>query len=177
MGKYERVLSRRYLRGYDILKTLISVGCSNFKFDRLFEIVDQLIEEGVLTGEVIAQTGYTDYKIKNYEHFEFISNDEMNKFQNDSDLIICHAGTGTVVGSIKKGKKVIVFPRLKKFDEHESDNQLELAEQFASEGYVLTANDKESLIEAIKTAETFIPKKFVSNKDNFVNLIKSLLPV
>lgn len=99
----------------------------------------------------------------------------MEELQSKADLIICHAGTGTVTGALKKGKKVIVFPRLKEYGEHESDHQLDLAREFAEEGYVLCAMNEEELEQAIKQIESFTPKPFVSNRENFCNLIRSLL--
>ena len=157
-------------------KFLVTVGSTNFKFDRLFKIIDELIEEGVLKGEeVVAQTGVTGYQIKNYQNFEFSTHEEMSKLQQNAEVVICHAGTGTVTGSLLKGKKVIVFPRLSKFNEHESDNQLELATAFRDAGYVSFATDKESLINAINNLNAFEPKKFVSNNENFLKLLRGVL--
>ena len=99
----------------------------------------------------------------------------MKKYQADADLIICHAGTGTVIGALKMGKKVIVFPRLAKFGEHESDHQLDLAREFTEEGYVLCAMDEAELEDALRRVGDFEPKKFVSNQENFLKLIRSLL--
>lgn len=158
------------------MKILLSVGCSNFKFDRLFKIIDELCEEKILDGsEIIAQTGVIDYKIKHYENFSFASNETMSKYQEEADLIICHAGTGTVIGSLKKGKKIIVFPRQKQYNEHESDHQFDLANQFYNEGYVLLATNKQELKSAIDKIDSFTPKIFVSNKENFVEMIRNLL--
>lgn len=155
---------------------LVTVGSTNFKFDRFFKIMDEVVEEGVLDGKsVVAQTGIKDYEIKNYDNFEFVSNEEMSSLQSDADVVICHAGTGTVTNSLLKGKKVIVFPRLKKFNEHESDNQLELAGAFRDAGYVEFATSKEELVDAIKNIKEFKPKKFVSNNDNFMGVLKGLL--
>lgn len=158
------------------MKTLVTCGSSHFKFDRLFIILDELCDEKVLNGnDVVAQTGVIDYKIRNFKNFDFKSAEELNALQDDADLIICHAGTGTVVGSLKKGKKVIVFPRIKEYNEHESDNQLELATEFEREGYVLCARDKEELKNCILKINDFSPEKFISNKENFIALIKRLL--
>ncbi len=155
---------------------LVTVGSTNFKFDRLFKILDELIDEGVLDGEsVVAQTGIKDYEIKNYDNFEFVGNEEMSNLQSNVDVVICHAGTGTVTNSLLKGKKVIVFPRLKKFNEHESDNQLELAGAFRDAGYVECATNKQELIEAIKNIKDFKPNKFLSNNENFMGILKGLL--
>lgn len=158
------------------MKIFVSVGSTGFKFDRFFKILDELCDEKVINGEdLIAQTGKTDYKIKNYENFDFAPYEKVEGCILGADLIICHSGTGTVIGSLKKGKKVIVFPRLKKYNEHESDHQLDLASAFRDDGYVLVAKDKLELKSAILGIDNFSPKKFVSNNANFLELIKSLL--
>lgn len=158
------------------MKTLVTVGCSSFCFDRLFQIIDNLCDRGVLNSdEITAQTGKINYSIRNYRHFDFTGNDEMSKMQEEADLIICHAGTGTVTGALKKGKKVIVFPRLEKYHEHESDHQLDLAREFTEQDYVLCAMNEAELERAIGQIDSFTPKPFVSNRENFCNLIRSLL--
>ena len=85
-----------------------------------------------------------------------------------SDLIITHAGTGSVIPPLKLGKKVIVVPRLEKYKEHLDDHQLELRDVFTSAGYTLSANSKEELIDALEHIETFTPKVFKSN-NSYVN--------
>lgn len=155
---------------------LVTVGSTGFKFDRLFRILDELCDEGVLTGDkLVVQTGKTDYEPRNFKSFEFIEYEKMEELVSSSEYIICHSGTGTVVGALKKGKKIIVFPRLKVFNEHESNHQLDLAETFCQEGYVLAAKDKSELKNAIAKVKDFAPKKFVSNTQNFLKLLKSLL--
>ncbi len=125
--------------------------------------------------DITAQTGEIHYSIRHFNHFDFIPNEEMQELQQQADLIICHAGTGTVTGAIKKGKKVIVFPRLQQYHEHESDHQLELAREFTEQGYVLCAMNEEELAAAIAAVDAFEPRPFVSNRENFCNLIRSLL--
>lgn len=155
---------------------LVTVGSSYMEFDRLFKILDTLCERNVLNGEdIIAQTGNIKYNIQHFKHFSFIPGDEMEVLQNEADLVICHAGTGTVTGTLKKGKKVIIFPRLQKYHEHESDHQLDLAREFSEEGYVLCAMNEAELETAVKQIDSFSPKKFISNQEKFCELVNSLL--
>ena len=151
---------------------LVCVGASEFKFDRFLKIIDELCEDNIIDGnDVIAQIGNTSYCPKNYNFFNLISNAEFEKYVQDSDFIITHAGTGSVVPAIKLGKKVIIFPRLSEYNEHQDNHQIELAECFTKNGYALSANNKEELIKCIKAIDKFKPKFFVSNKDLFNNFI------
>jgi len=58
---------------------------------------------------------------------------------------------------------VIVVPRLKKFQEHLDDHQLELRDVFTSSGYTLSAENKEDMKVCIQMLEQFKPRKFVTN--------------
>ena len=155
----------------DIL-ILVCVGASEYKFDRLLKIIDELCDEDILKGnEIIAQTGNADYKPRNYKNFSLIGRDEFQRYTNQADLIITHAGTGSVIPPLKLGKKVIVFPRREKYKEHLDDHQLELRDVFVNAGYTLGAEDKESLVKAIKESKYFEPKEFKSNNEKINQVI------
>lgn len=151
---------------------LVCVGASEYKFDRLLKIIDELCDEKVIKGnEIIAQIGNTKYKPQNYSNFNLIGRKEFQMYVDQADLIITHAGTGCVVPSLKKGKKVIIFPRLEEYHEHLDNHQLDLCEAFSSAGYVLCAKNKKELEKCIKEYKEFKPKKFISNSEKFNNLI------
>lgn len=155
---------------------LVTVGSSNFKFDRIFKIIDELCDEHILNAkDIIAQTGKIDYKIRNYENFEFDSNQRMSFLQDEADLIICHSGTGSVLNCLKKHKKIIVFPRLAKYKEHTDNHQLDLCNSFFEEGFILKAENKEELIDALNKVCTFTPIEYKSNTNSFVELLISLI--
>ena len=155
------------------MKVLVTIGSMvEKKFTRLFKIIDELCEERVLDGsQVIAQVGFDQYQSSNFKCFDMIADEKFKKMIDESDLIIAHAGTGTVVSSLKKGKKVIIFPRMAQYDEHYDDHQLELAELFTKQGYVLQARNKEELKEHIQNLDKFIPVPFVSNNKRMNDLI------
>lgn len=151
---------------------LVSVGASEYGLDRLLKIIDELCDEHVLDGNnIIAQLGSAQYKPRNYKYFKLIGRDEYEKYMDNADLIISHAGTGSVIPPLKLGKKVIVFPRREKYGEHLDDHQLELANIFTDAGYTLCANDKEELKKCLNELNSFQPKAFKSNTKNMNKLI------
>lgn len=156
----------------DLLMILVCVGASEYKFDRLLKIIDELCDENILEGaDIIAQIGGTDYQPRNYKNFALIDRDVFRNYMRQADLIITHAGTGSVIPPLKLGKKVIVFPRREKYKEHLDDHQLELRDVFVNAGYALGAENKEELIKAIKESKNFKPKKFESNNERMNQLI------
>lgn len=159
------------------MKILLSVGSMvGRKFTRFFKLIDDLCKEGILNGEdIIAQTGWENYKSEYYETFDIRSDEEFKKIIESVDIVICHAGTGTVTYSLKKGKIVILFPRLSKFNEHYDNHQLELCELFTQNGYTMCATSREELIECINNILTFKPKTFKSNNKMICSLIDEFI--
>lgn len=144
--------------------TLVTLGTQHQEFTRLLDY----IEKSDLKGEIIVQAGYTKYESKRMKIFDFISYDEMEKYIDKSDLVITHAGTGSIVMPLKKDKKVIACARLSKFGEHVDDHQVELVDVFYSEGYILKIDEDTSLNDVLKNIKDFKPKKFVSNTNRFI---------
>ena len=105
--------------------------------------------------------------------FDFIPYEKMNEYIDNADLIITHAGTGSVLMPLKKGKKIIVCARDMKYEEHIDNHQQELVEVFAGEGYVLELNENIELDDLMKEVKSFKPKKYVSNTDKFINKLRS----
>lgn len=154
---------------------LIVLGSQKFQFNRLLEYVDELISEQIINEKVIAQSGFSDYIPKNYEITPFFSQDEFQKNMSDADIIITHAGTGSIVTALKKHKKVIAVPRLKKFDEHVDDHQLQIIENFVQKDLLFSANDKQQLIDCIQKIKAHNFNQFESSNASYIGKIKEFL--
>ena len=150
---------------------LVTLGTQDKEFTRLLKEIDKLISKKIIKDEVIVQAGYTKYESKNMKVFDYVDSDVFNNYVEKANLIICHAGVGTIFDCIKKNKKVIVVPRLAKFNEHNNDHQLEITKEFEKKGYVLSVYDIKDLEKVIDKSKKFKPNKFVSNNKNMVKLI------
>ena len=177
MGGVKKILSQGCLRGVDILKILVTIGSmKEKKFTRLFNIIDELCEENIIDkNNVIAQVGFDGYKSKNFKTFDMISDKSFKKIINECDLIITHAGTGTVISCLKQNKKVIVFPRMSKFNEHYDDHQLELCNIFTKLNYVLCAKDKNELKDILMNIDTFSLNRFKSSNEKINGIIRDFI--
>lgn len=154
----------------DIL-ILITLGTQKQSFTRLLDY----IENSNIKDEIIVQAGHTKYKSKKMNIIDFLSFDEMEKLIDKADIIITHGGTGSIIGPLKKGKKVIVCSRLKKYGEHIDDHQQELVEIFKDEGYILELNENNDLDLLLKNIKKFKPKSYQSNTNKFKeNLVKEI---
>lgn len=150
---------------------LVTLGTQKQPFTRLLDY----IERAKIKDEIIVQAGYTKYESKKMKIFDFISYDEMNKLINEADLIITHGGTGSIVEPLKKAKKIIACPRLKKYGEHVDNHQQELIGVFGEEGYILTLKENDDLNYKIKESKNFIVKKYKSNTANFIKKLEEAI--
>lgn len=151
---------------------LVTLGTQDQKFYRLLDA----LENSNIKDKIIVQAGgSSDYQSKKMEIFRFIDYKDMEKYIDDADLIITHGGTGSIIMPLQKGKKVIACARLEKYGEHINDHQKELVSVFAEEGYILEFNDGDDIDELIKKSKSFKPKKYVSNTENFIKNLKSII--
>lgn len=151
---------------------LVTLGTQDQKFYRL---LDALENSKVMDKIIVQAGGSSDYQSKKMEIFRFIDYKEMEKYIDDADLIITHGGTGSIIMPLQKGKKVIACARLEKYGEHINDHQKELVSVFAEEGYILEFNDGDNIDDLIKKSKSFKPKKYVSNTENFIKNLKSII--
>lgn len=139
---------------------------STYPFDRLIKAIDSL--KGF---EVFAQIGDSSLKPKNINYSKILSSHEINKKIVWSDVIISHAGVGSIIDLISLEKKFILFPRLKKFGEAVDDHQTEICEAFEKKYNVKwTTNEKELL----KLLKDLRPVK-INKKNKLVKEIDKII--
>lgn len=154
---------------------LVSVGSQKFQFNRLLKEVDRLIEEKIIEDTVFAQIGVSDYKPKNYEYVDFLTQDEFNKKIDECSLIITHAGTGIIINSLKKGKKVIALPRLVEYGEHVDNHQIQLLKEFENSNLIKAVYDVKDLKKALSEINQICFIKYESNTENIINNILNFI--
>ena len=99
----------------------------------------------------------------------------MKKLINKADLIITHGGVGSIITSIEQGKKVIAVPRLKEYNEHVNNHQLDIVKSFDEMGYIIGVTDVSQLGDALKKIEKFEPKKYIPNTGKIINIIQDFI--
>lgn len=148
---------------------LVTLGTQNQTFYRLLDA----IENSHIKDEIIVQAGGSiNYKSKKMKLLKFIDYDEMQKLIDKCDFVITHGGTGSIIMPLKSNKKVIACARLEKYKEHINNHQMELVSIFAEMGYLLEFKENDNLDDLVKKIKKFKPKKFVSNQEYFVKMLK-----
>lgn len=159
----------------DNQRIFITTGSQKFQFNRLLKAVDELIGKGIITDEVFAQTGYSDYQPKHYKYENFLDRDRFADEMDRTDLVITHGGTGVIISAVKKGKKVIAVPRLAKYEEHVDDHQLQLLKQFDDLQLICVCWDIEQLAEALQEVRTSQYREYTSNTHTIIHSIESFI--
>ena len=125
------------------MRVLVTTGTSSF--DPLLRKVDEIANRRGVTGWIFTvQTGSSTYTPRNACHFSYT--DQIQRYYEDADLIISHAGAGTVFRVLEMGKRLILVPNPAFKDEH----QKEICRFVESNNYALvawTVDELESMIE------------------------------
>ena len=146
----------------------VTLGSQKFQFNRLLRALDELAEKGAFAEEIFAQTGYSDYRPRHYRFQPFLDAEEFTRCLEKADLVITHAGTGVIISAVKRGRRVIVVPRLGRYGEHVDDHQVQIAEMFSELGYVCACEDCGQLAEKIREAKGLRFEPYVSNTEKYV---------
>lgn len=150
---------------------LVTLGTQDKSFIRLLEAIQKQIDLGKIKEKVVVQSGYTKFKSKDMEIFELIPMEQFDELIKSCDILITHGGVGSIITGLKNNKKVIAAARLKKYNEHTNDHQLQIIENFDKEGYILRLDDFDKLDKTLDKAKKFIPNKYKSNTNNMITLV------
>ena len=138
----------------------VTVG-HQMPFDRLVRAMDEWAGS-VPRADVFAQIGRSDYQPRAIRAAKFLAPGEFEQRMDEASAVVAHAGTGTIIAALQRGKPLLVLPRLSRFGETRNDHQVPTARHFAEAGYVLAANDERELGERLKDLESFRPRGTIS---------------
>jgi UDP-N-acetylglucosamine transferase subunit ALG13 len=122
----------------------VTVGASQYPFDRLLKEVDKIALK-IKDYKIIAQIGPTKYEPQHYKFKPFYTVDEMNRLYEESEIVICHAGTGSIISALTYGCKTILVPRCKEYKEIVDTHQIQIMHEFENKMYILATYKIEEL--------------------------------
>lgn len=134
----------------------VTVG-TDLPFDRLVEAIDQWAPDHP-ESEVFAQIGNTNYKPKNVSYSKFLEPEEFKNRLTSSDLILSHAGMGTILSSLQYNKPLLVMPRIASLGEHRNEHQLATAKYLKKLNKVSVANNESELLEMLENKDKLLTK-------------------
>lgn len=158
----------------------VTVGTHEQPFNRLVQEIDNLKRDGIITEDVIIQTGYSTYEPKYCQWDKLIPYKQMIKNVEDARIVITHGGPASFIMPLQIGKTPIVVPRQKKFDEHVNDHQVEFARNVAERmGTIIPVENINELKDIILSYDNIVEtmghginsnnKKFCDELDKIVD--------
>ena len=120
----------------------VTVG-EQLPFDRLIRAMD---EWAATSGQdVFAQTGNSKWKPAHMPYKEFLDPVDFKERLQSADLVVAHAGMGTIITALEVGKPILVVPRQQGLGEVRNDHQFATARRFQSLDFVEVAIDTDEL--------------------------------
>jgi len=150
-----------------MMNVFVTVGTT--EFDDLIKVVDETCGNEIGMKIVAQVSSSSRYKPVNIDYFEFSK--DIESFIDKADIIVTHAGAGSVYSMLEKGKKLIVVPNLSRVDQH----QAELANYVQKNNFALICDSLNKIFDLISSTET---RSFsVYQKEEFfgLNIIRDLL--
>jgi len=156
----------------------VTVGNDFRGFDRLLRKMDQIAP--LIPAELLIQTGYSRYHPKNTKHVDFVSMDKAADYIRNSELVVSHAGIGTIILCKEYRTPILILPRRKAYGEHMNDHQLEIArvlqDKEAEHIYVVYGEDQieESILKILKHRDSSVLVE-TPGKTNLLKVIKEFI--
>ena len=135
----------------------VTVGNHFQGFERLLKKVDEIAPR--IPHEIVVQRGYSKYVPQNTKHFDFVPASTAMEYIQKSELVVSHAGMGTIILCREYGTPILIFPRKEKFKEHVNDHQMEIAQVLEKRGdkniYIAYEEDQleEKILEGVGKRE------------------------
>ncbi len=161
----------------------ISIGTERFEFKRICKYINKLLQQenelfkdmpnkDKIFNKIIVQHGTTKCNISHLkvEAHEFVPFNVFVKNIQDANIVIMHAGVGSFLDTITRGKIPILVPRKPELKEHLDDQQLQVSKVLQKAYNIPIAYSFEQLVEHIKNYDTY-KLKIKSHKQPLIDFL------
>ena len=118
-------------------------GSTELSFDRMMEALAALPADELHVQHGIAQPPPCA------QAYPFLPFTAVIEKIDQADVVVSHAGVGSIMCALRAGHTPVIFPRLKRYSETVDDHQVELAEALAERGTAVVARSAEELVRAV----------------------------
>lgn len=139
---------------------LVTTGTNGAPFDRLLTVVDRFQTDE----EIIVQHGPSTTRPAGATCIEFLPFDRLGQLVEAARVVVTHAGVGSILLCLTRGRTPIVVPRLACFGEAVDDHQRLLACRLAADGVVETTEEPEYLPQLVRVHDPLASRQPVGGK-------------
>lgn len=122
---------------------LVTVG-AQMSFPRLVDAIDDWAA-GRPDAEVLAQIGDQSPTPARVDHVPLVDPDELRRLIRQAEVVVAHAGMGTIITCLDLGTPLIVFPREGARRETRNDHQVATANHFRDRAGIWVAESEQAL--------------------------------
>ncbi|MBY5978958.1 PssE/Cps14G family polysaccharide biosynthesis glycosyltransferase [Ferrimonas balearica] len=137
------------------MNVFVTVGTT--RFDALVQACDQLAATS--EHEFVVQHANPDLML-NHARGQVFFDDVAERYA-AADVVITHAGAGSIFRLLEMGKTIIVVPNFERIDKHQSD----IARYVEENQYALVCWAPEALAVMLRKAASFVPARYA--KEDF----------
>lgn len=141
----------------------VTVG-TQLPFDRLVKWIDAWAQLHP-SEEVFVQCGAGAWLPQYAKYSTDLPPEQWESYFQQADLVISHAGMGTILKSLDFGKPLVIVPRLAEFKEHRNDHQLATANRFKHISSIYVAENASGLHAALDNPDFLSVTKSASNQN------------
>ena len=151
----------------------VTVGTHEQQFNRLVECMDSYAAKH--EEKVIIQTGFSTYEPKHCEWSKLYPYQKMVELVDEARIVITHGGPSSFIMPLQIGKTPIVMPRMKDFDEHVNNHQVNFCRQVAERmGTIIEVEDMDELVRVIDGYDDEVKKMKKENNSNNAEFCRKL---
>ncbi|MXO70367.1 beta-1,4-glucuronosyltransferase WelK [Alteraurantiacibacter buctensis] len=139
---------------------LVATVGATLPFPRLVDLVLEAKRQGLITEDVLLQTGDVAQAIAPVDGVTIVNSlpfDELLVRLRDARIVVGHGGTGSIITALQAQCGTIVIPRRFELGEHYDNHQAEICEAFAARELVQVADDLASFEKALHAARSAPP--------------------
>lgn len=153
----------------------VTVGTDS-PFDRMVRVIDAWVGE---TGreDVFAQIGEGGWEPEHMAYAQKLDPRDFKERFRAADMIIGHAGMGTILSALHYGKPILVMPKKASLGEQRNEHQLATAGRMRDLGKVAVAFDENELREQLDRLGDVVPAQKISPfaSDSLITGIRSFI--
>jgi len=157
------------------MNIFVTVG-AQMPFDRLIMAIDEwaVSHAGM---QIYAQIGNTSYRP---EHIKYVALLEPPEFRTRvlwSDVLVAHAGMGSILTALQYGKPILVMPRQGRLKETRNDHQVATALRFNAMSKVAVAMDECEISAQLDRITSLSASKIISDRasDQLLSAIRGFI--
>jgi UDP-N-acetylglucosamine transferase subunit ALG13 len=133
------------------MNVLATVGTGLEPFDRFIEALDAAIERAGVEVVGLCQTGSCRRQSRRLDNVVRMSRGQFEQRMAEADVVVCHAGVGTLRAAIGAGHVPYALPRRSDLKEVVNDHQVDIVSALEARGFVRGFADADHLCTLLRT--------------------------